>query len=139
MPNLGLAIWAQKPLIQETRVSRKEKCFSHKSWQSGEKVDLCPETSSDDSALRGKYGRKNLNESLRQEVGFCPVLPCEQRADWLTVSSGNYLTCMICLQDSLGGLWGERANHSLILHFNLFLSRKRILMLDKAWCAFRRA
>lgn len=46
------------------------------------------EANSDDSALRGKYGRNNLSESLRQEVGFCTVLPCEQRADWLTVSSG---------------------------------------------------
>ena len=35
---------------QEVSVSRKERCFIQKSGQSGQKVDLCPETNPEDSA-----------------------------------------------------------------------------------------
>lgn len=94
------------------------------------------EANSDDSALRGNMGG-TISESLRQEVGSALSSLVSKRTDWLIFLGYCYLNLLICLQDSLGGLWGERANHSLI-HFNLFLSRKRILRLDKAWCAFRR-
>ena len=47
--NSGSAAHAPKPIIQEASVNRKERCFSQKSWQSGEKVDSCPEANSEDS------------------------------------------------------------------------------------------
>ena len=65
----------QKLIIWEASVSRKERCFNQKSWQSGEKVDSCPKTSFENSAqlwqlLKGRMRGKYLSESLSQEVGF---------------------------------------------------------------------
>ena len=68
-------------------MSVKRKSVNHRSWQSGEKVDLCPETNSDDSALRGKNGRKNLSESLGRRLGSA-LSSLVSRANWLTASSG---------------------------------------------------
>ena len=49
-----LLLSPQKPIIQEAS-SREEHCFTHKSLQSGEKVDLCTETNSADSARKRQF------------------------------------------------------------------------------------
>lgn len=48
--NSGLAAGCLEINTQETVAGRKERCFIKKNWQSGEKMDSCPETSSEDSA-----------------------------------------------------------------------------------------
>ena len=48
--NSGLAAGCLEINTQETVTDLKERCFNKKNWQSGEKVDSCPETSSEDSA-----------------------------------------------------------------------------------------
>ena len=48
--NLALGACHSKANNEEASVGSKESCFNQKSWQSGEKVDLCPETNSKDSA-----------------------------------------------------------------------------------------
>ena len=56
----------------EASVSRKERCLNRKRWQSGEKVNSCPEDSSEHSAqpwqfLKGKMevDGENLSGSWR--------------------------------------------------------------------------
>ena len=80
----------------------KERCFNQRSQQSGEKVDLCTDTSCEDSTqpyrfLKGKTGGKNLSESSRQEVGFFSILHCVQTG-WLC------LQMLSCLHDLPAGL-----------------------------------
>lgn len=41
------------PVIREANVRREERCFNYKSGLSGGKGDVCPETSSKDSAQPG--------------------------------------------------------------------------------------
>lgn len=50
LPNSGLAAHLQKPVIWETSISRKERCFNQKRNQpSGEMVGLGPETNPEGS------------------------------------------------------------------------------------------
>ena len=47
-------------------MNRKERCLNQESWQSGEKMDLCPETNSEDSAQQCQFkGAKEGAESQR--------------------------------------------------------------------------
>lgn len=116
--NIVLLLITQKLIIQEASVIRKESFLKQKSQCSGEKVVLCPETISEESAqswqfLKGKGG-KSLHESLRQEVGFCIFLNCVQTG-WLS------LQMFSCLSDlpaeMLRGLLGVRASHFLTASF----------------------
>ena len=45
----GLAAHHPKANNQGASVGRKERCCNQKSWQTGEKVDSCPEANSGDS------------------------------------------------------------------------------------------
>ena len=50
LPNSSLAACHSKANNRGASVNRKERCFIQKREQSGEKVDLCLETNSEDSA-----------------------------------------------------------------------------------------
>lgn len=99
---------AQKPIIQE-EVSL-ERCFNQKSWQSGEKVDSCPETNSKDSAqpgvvvLKGKNGGWGGECQWIREARSWVLHHSSLPANWLTLFR-YYLAWVICLQDSLAGCW----------------------------------
>ena len=61
LPNSGSAACHSKANNREASVSRKERCFNQKSRQSGEKVDSCPKSNSEDSCsamtvFKGKGG-----------------------------------------------------------------------------------
>ena len=55
-------------------MNRKERCLNQERWQSEEKIELCPETNSEDpvsnDSLKGLKKGENLSESSRQESGF---------------------------------------------------------------------
>ena len=91
-----------KPIIREASVSRKERCFNQESRQSGEIVDSCPETSSEDSAepwqlLKGKMegGRISVNHWGRRLHSASFSTEC-RLADTLQMLS--------CLHGLLAGL-----------------------------------
>ena len=92
---------AQKPIIQEASVRRKESCFNQKSQQSGEKVDLGPETNSEDCAqlwqfLKGKIGgRISVNHPGRMLGSASFSIVCRLAGSLFR----GYLAYMIWLQD----------------------------------------
>ena len=75
-------IWllaTQKPIIREAGATTKERCSIQKSPQSGEKVDSCPESNSEDSAqswqfllgeMWGKHFREPFSRSLDSVLFF---------------------------------------------------------------------
>jgi len=62
LPNSGLAAPHSKVNNGEGSVGGKERCFNQKSWQSGQKEDLCPENSKNSAHLpvfKGKRGEES--------------------------------------------------------------------------------
>ena len=82
---------AQKPIIQEASVSRKEWCFNQKIHQSGEKVDSCLETDLEDSSEPWK-DFKGENGELSQWVIEAWGWVQHESFFWC------YLALVICLQ-----------------------------------------
>ena len=65
-------------------VCSKERCFIQKSWQSGEKADLCPETNSKDwSAMKIFQGKKwNIFSERSTSLSFFHFVQFSRQEPW---------------------------------------------------------
>ena len=77
---------AHKPIIREASVSRKERCLIQKQWQSGEKVNSCAITHSQDSAQPSQFLKWKRRKKSQWITKAGDEILCHFQlfADWLT-------------------------------------------------------
>ena len=107
--NTGLAAHHSQASNSRANVSRKKRCFNKKNWWSVEKVDSCPQTTSEAAQpwqfLKGEMGLRRRESQWFTQVEDWVLHPSPlSAADWLTLFR-HFLTCVIYLHSDLAGCW----------------------------------